>query len=99
MIFLLALAFVGIGIAYLCINLIIKLITGNYINFNYLDLLSKVGYETYDYNTKITEWVFIDNFLWKNLLLGNFGLATIYIGLIVGLVGFLWDEIEKKVRP
>ena len=99
MIFLLALAFVGIGIAYSCINLIIKLITENYINFNYLDLLSKVGYETYGHNTKITEWVFIDNFLWKYFLLGNFGVATIYIGLSIATVGYLWDVIENKVRP
>ena len=88
-----------IGLAYSCINLITKLFTGNEINFNYLDLLSKVGYETYGHNTKITEWVFIDNFLWKYFLLGNFGVATIYIGLSIATVGYLWDVIENKVRP
>lgn len=99
MIFLLALLFVVVGVIYSVINFIVKFNTGNYIDFNYLDLLGKVGYDTYEPYSPITEWTFVDNYLWEHLLLGNFGYATIEIGLIIGVCGYIYSVIVDKVRP
>ena len=99
MIFLLALLFVVVGVIYSVINFIVKFNTGNYIDFNYLDLLGKVSYDTYEPYSPITEWTFVDNYLWEHLLLGNFGYATIEIGLIIGASGYVYSVIADKVRP
>ena len=99
MTFAIALLIVALGMIYTVINFIVKFNTGNYIDFNYLDLLGKVGYDTYEPYSPITEWTFVDNYLWEHLLLGNFGYATIEIGLIIGACGYIYSVIVDKVRP
>ena len=99
MIFLLALLFVVVGMIYSVINFIVKFNTGNYIDFNYLDLLGKVGYDTYEPYSSITDWTFLDNYIWDHLLLANLGFATIEIGLIIGASGYVYSVIADKVRP
>ena len=99
MIFLLALLFVVVGVIYSVINFIVKFNTGNYIDFNYLDLLGKVGYDTYEPYSSITDWTFLDNYIWDHLLLANLGFATIEIGLIIGASGYVYSVIADKVRP
>lgn len=99
MIFLLSLAFISVGIVITAISYIMKFKTGYHIDFNYLDLLGKVGYETYEPYQQITGWVFIDNYLWGSILLGNFGPATLQIGLWIGACGYIYSVIEDKVRP
>lgn len=94
-----AILIVALGMIYSVINFIVKFNTGNYIDFNYLDLLGKVGYDTYEPYSSITEWTFVDNYLWEHLLLGNFGYATIDIGLIIGISGYVYSVIANKVRP
>ena len=99
MTFAIALLIVALGIIYSVINFIVKFKTGNYIDFNYLDLLGKVGYDTYEPYSSITDWTFLDNYIWERLLLGNFGYATIDIGLIIGVSGYVYSVIADKVRP
>ena len=94
-----AILIVALGMIYSVINFIVKFNTGNYIDFNYLDLLGKVGYDTNEPYSPITEWTFVDNYLWEHLLLGNFGYATIEIGLIIGACGYIYSVIVDKVRP
>ena len=99
MTFAIALLIVALGIIYSVINFIVKFNTGNYIDFNYLDLLGKIGYDTYEPYSSITDWTFLDNYIWEHLLLGNFGYATIEIGLIIGASGYVYSVIANKVRP
>ena len=99
MIWLLSVAIIIVGIFISCISWIMKYTTGYNIEFNYLDLLGKVGYETYEPYTKITDWVFVNNYLWESILLGNLGYATIQIGLWIGGCGYLYSVIADKVRP
>ena len=99
MTFAIALLIVALGMIYSVINFIVKFNTGNYIDFNYLDLLGKVGYDTYEPYSSITDWTFLDNYIWERLLLGNFGYATIDIGLIIGISGYVYSVIANKVRP
>lgn len=99
MTFAIAILIVALGLIYSVINFIVKFKTGNYIDFNYLDLLGKVGYDTYEPYSSITDWTFLDNYIWERLLLGNFGYATIDIGLIIGVSGYVYSVIADKVRP
>ena len=94
-----AILIVALGMIYSVINFIVKFNTGNYIDFNYLDLLGKVGYDTNEPYSSITDWTFLDNYIWERLLLGNFGYATIDIGLIIGISGYVYSVIANKVRP
>lgn len=99
MIWLLSVAIIILGVFISLISWIIKFNTGKHLDFNYLDLLGKVGYETYEHYQPITEWLYIDNYLWGSILLGNFGLATIQIGLWIGVCGYIYNIIMDKVRP
>ena len=99
MTFAIAILIVALGLIYSVINFIVKFKTGNYIDFNYLDLLGKVGYDTNEPYSSITDWTFLDNYIWERLLLGNFGYATIDIGLIIGVSGYVYSVIADKVRP
>lgn len=99
MIWLLSAAIIIIGIFISLISWVIKYTIGYNFEFNYLYLLGKVGYDTYEPHSKITEWAFIDNYIWEKILLGNFGLATIQIGLLIGGCGYLYHVVVEKVRP
>ena len=99
MTFAIALLIVALGMIYSVINFIVKFNTGYSLDFNYLDLLGKVGYDTYEPYSSITDWTFLDNYIWERLLLGNFGYATIDIGLIIGVSGYVYSVIADKVRP
>ena len=99
MTFAIALLIVALGMIYSVINFIVKFNTGYSLDFNYLDLLGKVGYDTYEPYSSITDWTFLDNYIWEHLLLGNFGYATIEIGLIIGACGYIYSVIVDKVRP
>ncbi len=99
MTFAIALLIVALGMIYSVINFIVKFNTGYSLDFNYLDLLGKIGYDTYEPYSSITDWTFLDNYIWEHLLLGNFGYATIEIGLIIGASGYVYSVIADKVRP
>ena len=99
MTFAIAILIVALGMIYSVINFIVKFNTGYSLDFNYLDLLGKVGYDTNEPYSSITDWTFLDNYIWERLLLGNFGYATIEIGLIIGACGYIYSVIVDKVRP
>lgn len=99
MTFAIALLIVALGMIYSVVNFIVKFNTGYSLDFNYLDLLGKVGYDTYEPYSSITDWTFLDNYIWDHLLLANFGFATIEIGLIIGASGYVYSVIADKVRP